>query len=105
MLNQVIVVGRLTKDVEVIETDGKTRSYITLAVSRPYKNADGEYGTDFIDCVLWDTVANNTAEYCHKGDIIGVKGRIETFINSEEKKVTQIVAEKISFLSTKKNED
>lgn len=105
MLNQAILVGRLTKDVEVIETDGKTRSYITLAVQRPYKNADGEYDTDFIDCVLWNSVAENTAEYCHKGDIVGVKGRIETFINNEEKKVTQIVAEKITFLSTKKNED
>ena len=105
MLNQAILIGRLTKDVEVIEKDGKTRSYISLAVQRPYKNADGEYETDFIDCILWDSVAKNTAEYCHKGDIVGVKGRIETFINDDKNKVTQIVAEKITFLSTKKNED
>ena len=105
MLNQVIVVGRLAKDVEIIEEEtGKKRAYITLACTRSYKNADGEYETDFIDCVLWQMVAENTAEYCHKGDVIGIKGRIQTY-TKDNNKITQIVAEKVTFLSSKKQEE
>ena len=79
MLNQIVIVGRLTSNPEVVKSeDGKERSQITLAVPRSYKNADGEYDTDFVDCVLWNGIATNTAEYCHKGDIVGVKGRIQT---------------------------
>ena len=79
MLNQFVGVGRLVGTPEVKETeDGKKVSNITIAVPRSYKNAEGVYDTDFVDVVLWDGVASNTAEYCHKGDIIGVKGRIET---------------------------
>ena len=111
MLNQIVIVGRLTGNPEVVKSDeeGKERSQITLAVPRSYKNADGEYDTDFVDCVLWGGVATNTAEYCHKGDIVGVKGRIQTSNyeteNGEKKKSTQIVAEKITFLSSKKEKD
>ena len=111
MLNQIVIVGRLTGNPEVVKSDeeGKERSQITLAVPRSYKNADGEYDTDFVDCVLWGAVATNTAEYCHKGDIVGVKGRIQTnnyeTENGEKKKSTQIVAEKITFLSSKKEKD
>ena len=68
MLNQIVIVGRLTGNPEVVKSDeeGKERSQITLAVPRSYKNADGEYDTDFVDCVLWGAVATNTAEYCHQ---------------------------------------
>ena len=82
---------------------------ITLAVPRSYKNADGEYETDFIDCVLWNTIASNTAEYCRKGDVLGVKGRIQTSNyeteTGEKKKNTQIIAEKITFLASKKEKE
>ena len=111
MLNQIVIVGRLTGNPEVVKSDeeGKERSQITLAVPRSYKNADGEYDTDFVDCVLWGPVATNTPEYCHKGDIVGVKGRIQTnnyeTENGEKKKSTQIVAEKVTFLSSKKEKD
>ena len=109
MLNQVIMVGRLVRDPEAVETEtGKRRCHITVAVVRSYKNIDGEYETDFIDCVLWDGVAQNTAEWCKKGDIIGVKGRLQTtMIENEEgkKKITEVVAEKITFLSSKKSEE
>ena len=109
MLNNVVVVGRLVDDVKLEKTEsGKERSYITLAVPRSYKNADGEYETDFVDCVLWNGVASNTAEYCRKGDLIGVKGRIETNTfeteSGEKKKATNIVADKITFLSSKTSE-
>ena len=97
MLNHVILVGRLVRTPELILTDtGKKRSIATLAVNRGFKNLNGEYDTDFLDCTLWTNIAENTAEYCKTGDIIGVKGRLQ--IDSYEKdgikrKSTQIIAE------------
>ena len=53
MLNQVVLVGRLVRDPELRETEeGKKVTNITIAVPRSYKNIDGEYDTDFIDCTL-----------------------------------------------------
>lgn len=108
MLNQVVIVGRLVRDPEVKETEsGKKVSNITLAVPRSYKNADGEYDTDFVDCTLWNSVASNTSEYCHKGDIVGVKGKIETEMyekDGENRKSTSIIAEKVTFLSSSNKE-
>ena len=110
MLNQIILVGRLVKSPEVTETEsGKKMSYITLAIPRSFKNADGEYDTDFIDCVLWEAVAENTSEYCKQGDIVGVKGRVQSRMVEDEDgnnyKKMEVVAEKITFLSSKKGED
>ena len=63
MLNQVVLVGRLTSDLETKELeDGKKVSNMTLAIPRSFKNADGEYETDFVDCSLWNTIAENTDE-------------------------------------------
>src|SRR5574344_686982 len=108
MLNQFVGVGRPVAEPSVKETeDGKQVSNITIAVPRSYKNENGEYDTDFVDVVLWNDIAENTAEYCHKGDIIGVKGRIQTSNyeteDGEKRKSTQIVAEKITFLSSSKD--
>lgn len=109
MLNQLVVIGRLVKDPELRKTEnGKNVTNITLAVPRSYKNSNGEYDTDFIDCVLWSTVAESTTEYCKKGDLLGVKGRIQTrtYEKDEEKKyVTEVVAEKVTFLSSKRQEE
>lgn len=108
MLNQVTLVGRLVKKPEVVESENKTkRSIITLAVPRNFKNVNGEYETDFIDCILWQNNALNTAEYCDKGDIIGIRGRIQTSVYEKEgtkiyKK--EIIAEKVTFLSGNKKE-
>lgn len=93
MLNQIVVVGRLTETPEVKE--GK--AVITLAVPRTFKNENGEYDTDFVPFVIMGAVAENTAAYCCKGDIIGVKGRIQ----STEGTVS-LVAEKVTFLTSKK---
>lgn len=110
MLNQIILVDRLVKTPEVIETEsGKKMSYITLAISRTFKNADGEYDTDFIDCVLWEVVAESTSEYCKQGDIVGVKGRVQSRMIEDEDgnnyKKMEVIADKITFLSSKKEED
>lgn len=105
MLNQVVLVGRLVDNIEVVEiknADKKVAS-ITLAVPRPYKNSDGKYDTDFIPIKIWDSIAENTAEYCRKGDIIGVKGRIQCTHSDYDD--LEFIAEKITFLSSKKTED
>lgn len=106
MLNQVVMVGRLVKDPELRETEsGKKVTNITLAVPRSYKNTDGEYDTDFVDCTLWIGVAENTAEYCHKGDLLGIKGRLQTSKyekDGQTKYKTEVIAEKVTFLTTKK---
>ena len=97
MLNQIILVGRLVNEptIEALE-DGRKRSEITLAVNRQFKNAEGKYETDFVPVTLYEGIAENTAEYCHKGDVIGVKGRLEF---KEDKLIA--IAEKVTFLSSK----
>lgn len=107
MMNNYMCVGRMVSDPEIKELeDGKRICNITLAVPRSYKNAEGEYETDFIDCTLWNNIADNTAEYCQKGDLVGIKGRIETRVyeseNGEKRKQTQIIADKVSFLASSK---
>lgn len=107
MLNQVVLVGRLISD-PIIEKDenGKESSKITLAIPRSFKNANGEYETDFIAINVFGTIATNTCEYCKKGDIIGVKGRLQC--ENEEKDngtivyIQKVIAEKVTFLSSKK---
>ena len=102
MLNQVVMVGRLTSDPEINEVENSRKvTTITLAVSRSYKNVNGEYETDFIKCYLWNAIAETTAEYCKKGDLVGVKGRLQCLSGNE----LQVVAEKVSFLSSRKEED
>lgn len=107
MLNQTVLVGRLV-DQPTVKTleDGKDVTNITLAVPRSYKNENGEYDTDFIDCVLWNSIAQNTSEYCKKGDLVGIKGRIQTSYyekDGESRKKTELIAEKVTFLSTSKD--
>lgn len=106
MLNQTVIVGRLVKEPELRETDtGKKITNITLAVPRSYKNINGEYDTDFISCVLWQGIAENTVNYIKKGDLLGVKGRVQSRMieedDSSKRNVMEIVAEKVTFLSSK----
>ena len=109
MLNHIILVGRLVRDPELKKFEsGSKLSKITLAVPRSYKNVTGEYGTDFIECTLWKGIAENTTQYCKKGDILAVKGRIESKmyeLNNEKKYTTEIIAEKVTFLSSKPKEE
>ena len=78
MLNYAVLVGRIAKEPELKDTDKGKVSNITLAVPRSFKNSNGEYDTDFISCVLWKGIAESTVQYCKKGDLVGVKGRIQT---------------------------
>lgn len=110
MLNQVILVGRLVRTPELQLTEsGKKRSLVTLAVNRSFKNQNGEYDTDFLDCTLWTGIAESTAEYCKTGDVIGVKGRLQTrLIDNEDgtkHKKMEIIADKVTFLSSSRGEN
>ena len=109
MLNQVILVGRLTRDIIVNKSDNGIKvATISLAIPRSFKNSEGEYDTDFVDCVAFDNIAENTSEYCNKGDIVGLKGRVQSQViekddNKEHK--LEIICEKITFLSSKPKEE
>lgn len=77
----------------------------TLAVTRDRKNQEGEYETDFINIQVWGKTAELTAEYCKKGDMIGIQGefRHEVYETEQGKRSKDyVLAEKVSFLSTKK---
>ncbi len=109
MLNQVVVAGRLVSDPEVFTTENnKKKTLVTVAVPRSYKNTEGNYDTDFIRCILWNGIAESTCEYCRKGDIVGVKGRLQSSSfekDGEKKYAMDIIAEKVSFLSTKRSDE
>lgn len=104
MLNNVVLVGRLVEDPELLVSDNGSnkRTSITVAVPRPFKNSEGIYETDFIKCVLWNNIAEHTVEYCKKGDIVGIKGRVQN--NNYEKDgkkyyELEVVTERVTFLS------
>ena len=92
MLTQCILVGRLK--------EWKNDNTITLIIPRSYKNENGEYENDYIDVTIEGRINENTKEYCHKGDVIGVKGRITS--TDEGMKIN---AEKVTFLSSRPSHD
>lgn len=109
MLNQVVLVGRLTGDPELRKTEeGKTVTTITLAIQRSFKSSQtNEYETDFIRCTLWQGIAEATVSYCKKGSIVGVKARLQQrdFIQNDQKLFSypEVIVEKISFISNQKD--
>lgn len=109
MINQVTLVGRLTKDPDLkVTPEGHYFCNITLAVNRQYKNQRGEYDADFVHCTLWRKVAENTSNYCKKGSILGITGRIQSrsYENAERKRtyVTEVVAESVQFIGPRRTE-
>lgn len=107
MTNTVLLIGRLTKDIEVRYNENEVGiGNFTIAVTRNYKNINGEYETDFINCVCFKHIVDTMKQYTKKGDLLGIKGRLQTR-NYEDKKgikhyVTEVIVEKISFLSSRK---
>lgn len=109
-MNQVTLVGRLTGNPEIRELeDGTCRTIINIAIPRDYRNSDGDYDADFVKCVLWNGIASATKNYCHKGDVVGIKGKLQSRTyeteSKDKKHVLEVVAEKITFISTKKIEE
>jgi single-strand DNA-binding protein len=106
MINQVIIVGRLTRDPELkMTTDGTPVAHVTLAVNRHFRNHNGEIEADFIQCTIWRKAAENTVQYCRKGSILGITGRIQTrhYDNQEGRRVyaTEVITDTVRFLSSK----
>ena len=109
MVNNVVLVGRLVRDVDLRQTStGKMMTYFTLAVNRNFKNEQGEQAADFIGCVAFDKKAENMARFLSKGRLISVEGRISTrnFQGNDGKTVyvTEVVASSITFLESKKQQ-
>lgn len=107
MINNVTVVGRLTKAVDLRYTsNGTAYASFTLATDRDFKNQNGEKETDFINCVMWRKPAENLANYTKKGSLIGIEGRIQTRNYENEKGqrvyVTEVLAERFHFLESSK---
>lgn len=94
MLNQIVLVGRIISIV-MQDDDKGNRGVVTISVPASIKDENGEYPVDKIDIELFGSIAKNTAEYCKKGDVIGVKGRIQ----KRDHEPMKVVAEKVTFLT------
>ena len=107
MNNGLMLIGRLTEDPVVKETEsGKKVCSLRIAVPRSFKNANGEYETDFFDCNIWNSIADNAAEYCRKGDMVGIKARLQnrTYEKDGIKQYTNdIQVERLTFLTSSIN--
>ena len=109
-MNKVIIIGRNTKDIELRQTpSGVSAIEFSIAVKRTFKNANGEYESDFFDCVAFSKLAETISRYVKKGDQVGIEGRLQkrNYTNKDGKKVyvTEIVAENVEFLQSKKSDE
>lgn len=105
-MNKVEIVGRLTRDVEIRTTEnGTVTARFSIAVSRRFKNVEGVYEADFINCVAFGKTAEFIEKYFSKGSMIGVTGRIQTgsYTNKDGQKVytTDVVIEECEFVTSK----
>ena len=103
-MNNVVLVGRLTRDPELRTTpNGIATCQISLAVNG-IPNANGERTTDFINIVVWRRQAENVSKYCSKGSQVGVVGRIHTRSyeanDGSKRYVTEVVADNVTFLGS-----
>lgn len=106
MINNVTLVGRLTKDPDLRYTSNGTGvATFTLAINRNFTNQAGEREADFVQCVIWRKPAETLANYARKGTLLGVTGRIQTrsYENQQGQRVyvTEVVAENFQLLESK----
>ncbi len=106
MINRVVLVGRLTKDVELrYTTSGAAAGSFTLAVNRQFTNSNGERETEFINGVIWRKSAENFANFTSKGSLVAVEGRLQTrnYENQQGQRVyvTEVVVDNFSLLESK----
>ncbi|UDM79576.1 single-stranded DNA-binding protein [Vagococcus fluvialis] len=108
MINQVVLVGRLTKDADLRYTSGgQAVATFNLAVNRNFTNQSGEREADFVNCVIWRKPAETLANYAKKGTLLGVVGRIQTrnYENQQGQRVyvTEVVCDNFQLLESKKD--
>lgn len=102
MLNQIVLVGRIAS--EITDATNGQPLVATIAVPRSYKNEEGVYDTDFIPVKLYGSMAENIIMYYKKGDVVSVKGRVESSeINGFN--TINVIAEKLTFLSSSKEKE
>lgn len=106
MINNVVLVGRMTRDAELRYTPSNVAvATFSLAVNRNFKGANGERETDFINCVIWRQQAENLANWAKKGALIGITGRIQTrnYENQQGQRVyvTEVVADNFQMLESR----
>lgn len=109
MINDVVLVGRMTKDAELRYTASQVAvATFTLAVNRRFKEQNGEREADFINCVIWRQPAENLANWAKKGALIGITGRIQTrnYENQQGQRVyvTEVVAESFQMLESRNSQ-
>lgn len=102
-MNNVQLIGRLTRDVDLKQTtSGNAVGTFTLAVNRSYTNQQGEREADFINCVIWRKGAENLARFTRKGSQIAIDGRIQTrnYENQQGQRVyvTEVIVENFYFI-------
>ena len=109
-MNHVVLIGRLTKDVELkyIQGTGTPVANFAIAVDREFTGKDGKKEVDFIDIQVWGKSAENCSNYIGKGSLVGIQGsiRIDTYQNQagENRKITRVNANRVQFLDTKRTE-
>lgn len=106
MINNVVLVGRMTRDAELRYTpSNQAVATFTLAVNRNFKNQNGEREADFINCVIWRQQAENLANWAKKGALVGVTGRIQTrnYDNQQGQRVyvTEVIADSFQILESR----
>jgi len=107
MLNQVILIGRTARDVELRKaSNGRFFGIVTIAVTRSFKNQEtNSYDTDFVDVSIWGRTAENVAKYAGKGSAISIRGRVTNrildFPGEQTIRTVGIVGEQVSFIQTK----
>lgn len=108
-MNQVGLVGRLTKDPTLRQlSDQKVTVSFVLAINRNFRNSQGTVDADYLLCVAWGKLAERIATYCGKGSLIGINGRLQSnsYLNKENVKVynTEVVVEDVRFYALKQRE-
>ena len=108
MINNVTLVGRLTRDPELRYTPSNIAiTTFNMAVNRNFKNQDGNREADFINCMIWRQQAENFANWVKKGNLVGITGRIQTrsYENQQGKRVyvTEVVADTFQSLEKRDN--
>lgn len=110
MINNVVLVGRLTRDPDLRTTgSGISVATFTLAVDRQYTNSQGERGADFINCVIWRKAAENFVNFTSKGSLVGIQGRLQSrsYDNKDGQRVfvTELVVDSFSFLESRRDRE
>ena len=108
-MNNVILVGRLTRDPELRTTpNGIATTQITVAMNRP-ANQNGERQSDFINVVVWRRQAENVANYLDKGSLVSVEGRLQTGNYTDKdgnrRYTTDVAADSVQFLESRRQSE